>query len=330
MKRKRLKASEYIDGIISQNRVILSQAITVIESRNDQDIALGQEILAKIATLKQASSVRLGITGVPGVGKSTFINKFGKHITGLGLKLAVLSIDPSSQRSKGSILGDKTRMSELATDQLAFIRPSPSGNSLGGVANKTREAMILCEATGYDVIIIETVGVGQSETAVKNMVDFFLLLALAGGGDELQGIKRGIMEMADAIAINKADGDNIKAAKQAKREFQNALHLFPPSENNWIPKVLLCSAEVGSGLKEIWGLVKEFERLTTTNGSLAQNRIDQNIDWFYDLLKNQLIDNIYKDDQIKSMIDQSISDIKKQKTDPSSAVSQIIKSYTIH
>ncbi|MEQ3690211.1 MAG: methylmalonyl Co-A mutase-associated GTPase MeaB, partial [Flavobacterium sp.] len=239
-RRKQPSATELVDAILKGDKTALSRAITLVESTNVSHLEKATEVIQ--GCLPHANkSVRIGITGVPGVGKSTFIEAFGKHLTSLGKKVAVLAVDPSSSISHGSILGDKTRMEELVKDENAFIRPSASGDSLGGVARKTREAIILCEACGFDTIVIETVGVGQSETAVHSMVDFFLLLKIAGAGDELQGIKRGIMEMADAIVINKADGDNMAKAKLAKTEFNRALHMFPAKKSGWMPKVTTCS-----------------------------------------------------------------------------------------
>ena len=234
-------AEELITGILEGDKTALSRAITLVESTNPEHLEKANEVI-KGCLPHANNSIRIGITGVPGVGKSTFIEAFGTHLTSLGKKVAVLAVDPSSSISHGSILGDKTRMEELVKDKKAFIRPSASGGTLGGVARKTREAIILCEACGFDTIIIETVGVGQSETAVHSMVDFFLLLKISGAGDELQGIKRGIMEMTDTIVINKADGDNIVKAKLAKSEFNRALHLFPPKSSGWMPKVTTCSA----------------------------------------------------------------------------------------
>jgi LAO/AO transport system kinase len=245
---KRLPLVEYRNGILSGDRAILSRAITLVESSLDSDADLASQLVQEILP-KTGNSIRIGITGVPGVGKSTFIESFGKLLVDKGHQVAVLAVDPSSQKTKGSILGDKTRMDQLAADKRAFIRPSPTGTTLGGVSAKTREAMLLCEAAGFDVILIETVGVGQSETAVKGMVDFFLLLMLAGAGDELQGIKKGIMEMADALFINKAEGKNLLEAKKAKANYSNALHLFPLGENSWSPKVLLGSSVDGTGLE---------------------------------------------------------------------------------
>ena len=241
IRKKALSIDDYVEGILKGDINILSQAITLVESSKTEHQAVAQEVIKRCLP-SSGSSIRIGITGVPGAGKSTFIESFGKYLTGQGHKIAVLAIDPSSERSKGSILGDKTRMEELSCDPHAYIRPSPSAGSLGGVARKTREAMILCEVAGFDIILIETVGVGQSETAVHSMVDFFLLIQIAGAGDELQGIKRGIMEMADGIIINKADGNNISKAQLAKAQLQSALHLFPPHESGTEPKVLTCSA----------------------------------------------------------------------------------------
>jgi LAO/AO transport system kinase len=246
-----LTVNELAEGILAKKRVVLGQAITLIESQKKEDQENAKLLIEKILPFT-GKSIRIGITGAPGVGKSTFIETFGKYVTDNGKKIAVLAIDPSSSKSKGSILGDKTRMEELVKDENAYIRPSASGETLGGVARKTRETIILCEAAGFDTIIIETVGVGQSETAVHSMVDFFLLLKISGAGDELQGIKRGIMEMADAIVINKADGDNINKAKLAKTEFNRALHLFPAKKSGWIPSATTCSSYTKEGIPEVW------------------------------------------------------------------------------
>jgi LAO/AO transport system kinase len=274
-------ADSLAEGILQGNRMILSQAITVIESNLAADKKLSSVLLDKIIHAT-GNSLRIGITGVPGVGKSTFIEAFGEFITRQGKKLAVLTVDPSSQLTKGSILGDKTRMQELSKNPLAYIRPSPSGNTIGGVAQKTHEVMLLCEAAGYEVIIIETVGVGQSEVTVKNLADFFLLLMLAGAGDELQGIKKGITEIADAIVITKADGENIKNANSAKATYQQALHLKPESRSGWIPKVITSSAYTGSGIDEVWKMILLYKEQTTVNGFFAYKRSLQKIDWFED------------------------------------------------
>jgi LAO/AO transport system kinase len=285
-----LEVKDYVDGIKEGNRTILSKAITLIESALPKHQELAREIVEHCLPYS-GKSIRIGITGVPGVGKSTFIEALGKQLTQEGHKLAVLAIDPSSQRTKGSILGDKTRMADLAVDKNAFIRPSPSAGTLGGVARKTKEIIILCEAAGFDVIFIETVGVGQSETAVHSMVDFFLLLMLAGAGDELQGIKRGIMEMADAIIINKADGDNIKKAQLAKREYENALHLFPASSSGWIPKAGTCSAISTEGVEGVWEIIREYEDFTKANGHFSKKRQEQEIKIMFETIKESLNDS---------------------------------------
>lgn len=295
---KRLSLDEYINGILAGNRVILSRAITLIESQLPQDKALAQNLLEALLSYT-GKSVRIGITGVPGVGKSTFIEVFGKNITAQNKKIAVLAIDPTSQITKGSIMGDKTRMEELAHDPLAYIRPSPAGNSLGGVANKTRETILLCEAAGYEVIIVETVGVGQSETLVKGMVDFFLLLMLAGAGDELQGIKRGIIEMADAIAITKTDGDNQQASKNARLEYLHALHLYPAAINNWQTPVLTCSALTNVGIVEIWDTMQEYVLKMQSSGFWEQNRQKQNIEWLYSFIRQALEDEFFNNPVVK-------------------------------
>lgn len=282
-----LDAGAYVKGILNGDRSLLGQAITIIESALPEHQGLARDII-KGSLPHAGKSIRIGITGVPGVGKSTFIESLGTLITASGKKLAVLAIDPSSNRSGGSILGDKTRMEDLAADKNAFIRPSPAGGSLGGVARKTREAIVLCEAGGYDVIFIETVGVGQSETTVHSMVDFFLLLMLAGAGDELQGIKRGIMEMADLIAITKADGTNREKAERAGTEYQNALHLFPPSESGWTPRVLTCSALVQTGIGDIWQSIEEYVSFTSGNGYFRQNRSHQAKYWMYEFIHESL------------------------------------------
>ncbi len=298
---KRLSADEYIQGILTGDRVILSRAITLIESQLAKDKSLAQEVLEKILPFA-GKSIRIGITGVPGVGKSTFIEAFGKHITTQNKKIAVLAIDPSSQRTSGSIMGDKTRMEELAHESNAYIRPSPSGNSLGGVANKTRETMLLCEAAGFEVIIVETVGVGQSETVVKGMVDFFLLLMLSGAGDELQGIKRGIMEMADAVVITKSDGDNLQKAKNARMEYVHALHLYPPTQNNWYPPVLTCSALEKTGLSEIWEMILDFTAKMQENSFWESNRQEQNLTWMYSYIRQTLESQFFDNQAVKNTI----------------------------
>ncbi|PTN08728.1 methylmalonyl Co-A mutase-associated GTPase MeaB [Mangrovibacterium marinum] len=301
-KRKQpLTVDQYVDGILQGNRTILSKAVTLVESNKPEHQQIAQEIILKCLP-HSGRSIRIGITGVPGVGKSTFIESTGKYITSLGHKLAVLAIDPSSERSKGSILGDKTRMEELSIDPNAYIRPSPSAGSLGGVARKTRETIILCEAAGFDVIFIETVGVGQSETVVHSMVDFFLLLMLSGAGDELQGIKRGIMEMADAITINKADGDNVDRAEMARVQYMNALQLFPPTDSGWKPKVLTCSAFRKIGLDKIWQTINDYMSHVNENQYFQHKRNEQSKFWMYETINDQLKSNFYQNPQIKKLL----------------------------
>ena len=300
-KRKILSADDYVHGILEGNITLLSQAVTLVESNKPEHQKVAQEIIIKCLP-HAGKSIRLGITGVPGAGKSTFIESLGKMITGEGGKLAVLAIDPSSERSKGSILGDKTRMEELSSDPNAYIRPSPAAGSLGGVARKTREIIILCEAAGFNTIFIETVGVGQSETAVHSMVDFFLLLQIAGAGDELQGIKRGIMEMADTIIINKADGDNNEKAQLAAAQFRSALHLFPPAGSGWSPRVLTCSALENKGIQEIWGTVNEYIRSTKENNYFSIRRNDQAKFWMYETINETLRNNFYRNTLVRSNI----------------------------
>jgi LAO/AO transport system kinase len=310
---KRLSIKEYQQGILSGNRMILSRAITLIESNLAEDKTLAQSVLESILP-HTGGSIRIGITGVPGVGKSTFIETFGKYLTQQNKRVAVLAIDPSSQLTKGSILGDKTRMDELSREPLAYIRPSPTGASLGGVTHKTRETMLLCEAAGFEVIIIETVGVGQSETFVHGMVDFFLLLMLAGAGDELQGIKKGIVEMADLIAITKADSGNEQLAKIAQREYQNALHLFPADGSGWFPEVVTCSATERTGIAEIWELVEKQREILSKNGKFTENRQKQNLAWMHDFIKQSLTETFYQNPHITtkiSTLQEAVSEGKK-------------------
>src|SRR5690554_2418684 len=285
-KRKNLSVDQYVEGILAGDITLLSRAVTLVESSLPQHQEMAQEIITQCLP-HAGRSVRLGITGVPGAGKSTFIEAMGTHLIEQGKKLAVLAIDPSSERTKGSILGDKTRMEELSTDSNAYIRPSPSAGSLGGVARKTRETIILCEAAGYDVVFIETVGVGQSETAVHSMVDFFLLLMITGAGDELQGIKRGIMEMADSIAITKADHDNIQRANMARQEYQTALGLFPPHPSGVKQKVLTCSALEKNGLLDIWKHIEEYISTTRMSGFFEEKRNEQAKYWMFESIHEQ-------------------------------------------
>ena len=277
--------------------VALSSGITLIESQLPEHRVQANELIQKCLPLS-GNSIRIGITGVPGVGKSTFIEHFGGLFTEVGKKVAVLAVDPSSAVSRGSILGDKTRMNELAVNPNVFIRPSPAGDTLGGVARKTRESILLCEAAGYSVILVETVGVGQSEVMVKSMVDFFLLLMLSGAGDELQGIKKGIMEMADALAITKADGDNIRKAELAANEYKNALHLFPPNQNDWIPKVFTCSALDGNNMNEAKAIIESFENHVRVNGSFEQNRREQDKRWLRETLEELILSGFFSNPEL--------------------------------
>ncbi|RZJ71281.1 methylmalonyl Co-A mutase-associated GTPase MeaB [Flavobacterium sp.] len=301
-RQQQVSANELVSGIFAQNITSLSRAITLVESTNPEHQKKAAEVVSACIT-KANNSVRIGITGVPGVGKSTFIEAFGKYLTGIGKKVAVLAVDPSSSLSHGSILGDKTRMEELVKDENAYIRPSASGETLGGVARKTRETITLCEAFGFDTIIIETVGVGQSETAVHGMTDFFLLLQISGAGDELQGIKRGIMEMADAIVISKADGDNVNKARLAKTEFGRALHFFPEKVSGWMPKATTCSAITKEGIPEVWEIISAYLNLTKENGFFAKRRSEQNLDWMFEAVNEQLKMRFYSDPDIAALVE---------------------------
>ena len=321
-KKVELTVDDYVKGILDGDRTILSRAITMIESENPTHIAMAQDIIERCLP-HSGNSLRIGITGVPGVGKSTFIESFGGMLTAQGHKLAVLAIDPSSERTKGSILGDKTRMETLSVDPNAFIRPSPSGSALGGVARKTRESIILCEAAGFDTIIVETVGVGQSETVVKSMVDFFLLLMLAGAGDELQGIKRGLMEMADALVINKADGDNLPKAKGAASQYRAALKLFPKSDNGWDVPVEVCSARECFALDKVWQIIQDFVTLTKGNGSFDRTRNEQLINIFYHWIEYTLHNRFYNNEATQSKIDELIPRIQSKQISPYMAAAKL-------
>jgi LAO/AO transport system kinase len=299
-KKKRYSVEAFVEGIVSGNMTILSQAITMVESSLPQHYDQAQYILERCLPFG-SESLRIGVTGVPGAGKSTFIETFGLYLTDMGRKLAVLTIDPSSTNTKGSILGDKTRMEQLSVHPNAYIRPSPSAGTLGGVARKTRETIILCEAAGFDTILVETVGVGQSETAVHSMVDVFLLLMLAGAGDELQGIKRGIMEMADIIAITKADGANKLVADGAKVSYQNALQLFHMSPSGWKPRVLTCSAHKNSGIKELWETINDYHNFTKKSGYFDEFRKQQTVIRMNDTILEYLKNTFYNNDDIKSL-----------------------------
>jgi LAO/AO transport system kinase len=310
---------ELAQQIIEGNRTALGQGITLLESTLPEHEQKSQELL-KLCLPQSGESIRVGVTGVPGVGKSTFIEAFGKLITGQGKKIAVLAIDPTSERTHGSILGDKSRMHELAADENAFIRPSPSSGVLGGVANKTRESIILCEAAGFDIILIETVGVGQSETTVSNLVDFFLLLMLAGAGDELQGIKRGIMELADALIITKSDGDNSIKAKNSAMEYKRALHFFPEKKNGWIPQVSTCSALDKTGLDTIWKLIEKHNNQMQANSYFIDNRNKQNNYWLHHIIKHELGNKKYQ----QLIADNSLTDLE-QNLEKGSSIYEVLK-----
>ena len=325
-RKKQPTSKELIEGILNGNINALSRAITLVESTNVSHLERANEVVN--ASLPHANkSIRIGITGVPGVGKSTFIEAFGKYLTGLGRKVAVLAVDPSSTISHGSILGDKTRMEELVKDKNAYIRPSASGETLGGVARKTRETITLCEACGFDTIIIETVGVGQSETAVHSMVDFFLLLKIAGAGDELQGIKRGIMEMADAIVINKADGDNISKTKLAKVEFGRALHLFPAKKSGWIPTTSTCSSITREGISEVWETINQFVTQTKTNNFFFDKRKDQNHYWMLETINEQLKTNFFNHPEIEKLLEENKKAVQNDEISPFEAAQLLLEKY---
>ena len=325
-RKKQPSTNELVDGILAGNVTALSRAITLVESTSTLHLEKANEVIN--ACLPHANkSIRIGITGVPGVGKSTFIEAFGKHLTRLGKKVAVLAVDPSSTISHGSILGDKTRMEELVKDPNAYIRPSASGETLGGVARKTRETIILCEAAGFDVIIIETVGVGQSETAVHSMVDFFLLLKIAGAGDELQGIKRGIMEMADAIVINKADGDNVRKANLAKTEFNRALHLFPAKKSGWMPTTATCSAISHDGISDVWQTIEKYCQLTHDNHYFFEKRKDQNQYWMLETINEQLKTHFYTHSEIKNLLDENKKAVQNDEISPFAAATLLLNAY---
>lgn len=325
-RKNKFSEKELLDQLLGGNKTALGRAITLVES-NQQKHQEQAEFIIEGALPHSKKSIRIGITGVPGVGKSTFIESFGSYLVSRGKKVAVLAVDPSSSLSKGSIMGDKTRMENLVKEENAFVRPSPAGDSLGGVARKTRESIILCEAAGFDVILIETVGVGQSETKVHSMTDFFLLLKLSGAGDELQGIKRGIMEMADAIIINKADGENLKAAREAKTEFKRALKLYPPKENQWLPKVLLCSALENSGISETWKMIENYEALVKENGYFEQNRIGQNKFWLLQSIDEHLKNRFYQHPEMKKALKTQLEAIAKNQTTPFTAANFLIKKF---
>ncbi len=325
-KKERLSVEKIFKGIRNGDRSMLSRGITLIESNLTIDKNEAAELI-KLCLPHSGKSIRIGITGVPGVGKSTFIETFGLNLIAQNKKVAVLAIDPSSTRTKGSILGDKTRMEILSTNHNAYIRPSASMGSLGGVARATREALILCEAAGFDIIMIETVGVGQSETAVSQFVDFFLLLMLAGGGDELQGIKRGIMEMADLIVINKADGDNINRAKQSATEYKNALHLFPSLPNKWIPDVLIASAIKNTGVEQVWEKIEQFVSLTNSNGWFLKNRHEQSLGILKNSIDETLRSDFYNNEKTDELLKELELKVLNDQMNPYEAAEELLKDY---
>lgn len=325
-RRRKITADELLTGIGSGDISSLSRAITLVESNNPEHSGIAAAVISGCLP-KSGNSIRIGITGVPGVGKSTFIEAFGKYLTGIGKKVAVLAVDPSSSLSRGSILGDKTRMEELVKDENAFIRPSASGETLGGVSRSTKETIVLCESFGFDVILVETVGVGQSETAVHEMTDFFLLLKIAGAGDELQGIKRGIMEMADLIVINKADGDNIKKAKAAKLEFQRALHFFPPHPSGHDPKALTASAVTKDGIEEIWKVISDYMELTNANGYFESNRQRQQLSWLDQSLNELLLRQFHSDPELSKTLDTLKTEIIENQISPFEAASRLVEKF---
>ena len=326
IKRRRLSSNQYLEGILRGDISVLGQAVTLVESSLPKDQEVAQLLIEKCLPYA-GKSIRIGITGVPGAGKSTFIEALGMHILQNGHKLAVLAIDPSSERTKGSILGDKTRMEELSVAKNAFIRPSPSAGSLGGVARKTRESIVLCEAAGFDTVFVETVGVGQSETAVHSMVDFFLLIQLAGTGDELQGIKRGIMEMADGIAINKSDGSNIDKSNLARQQYKNALHLFPMGESGWSPEVITCSSIEKNGISEVWQMVLNYIDFVKENSFFEKKRTYQSKYWMYESINEKLKSSFYNNQIIQGLLLEAEQRVLRNEQSSFIAANQLLDIY---
>ena len=323
-----LSPQQYLDGILRGDRTILAQAITLVESSRAKDRQLAERIIEDCLP-HSGQSIRVGITGVPGAGKSSVIEALGTYlISEYGQKIAVLAIDPSSQISGGSILCDKTRMSSLSSSDMAFIRPTPSRGSLGGVAQRTREVMLLCEAAGFETILVETVGVGQSETAVHDMVDFFLLLTLAGAGDELQGMKRGVMELADLVAVNKADGTNLKAAERARSEAQNALHYFPGSQSGWTPRAVTCSAQTGNGVPELWNAVLEYTAMTKANGWFSGTRRDQTQKWMHEIIQQGLRQRFESHAAIRERMKALEQEVLEGRTTSFRAARELLETYS--
>ena len=318
-----MEIQEFIDGVLAQNRRIVAKTITLIESSLPAHQEKAKTIVDTLLPYA-GNAVRIGITGVPGVGKSTYIESFGLQLVDQGHQVAVLAVDPSSSKSGGSIMGDKTRMERLSLEQRAFIRPSPSGGTLGGVARRTRETIVVCEAAGFDVIIVETVGVGQSETTVASMVDFFLVLMLAGAGDELQGIKKGVLELADAIAINKADGNNIGNAAKAKIEYEKALNLLTPSSKIWSPPVLTCSALTMDGIDDIWQTILDYKEKLETSGELMAKRKRQALDWLWALVEEGLRERFYRNSDVEKSLAEIVAAVEKGETAPTAAAQRLL------
>lgn len=323
---KDLTVDDYVNGILNKDRTLFARAITLVESNSIHHIELAQEVIKRILP-NTGKSIRIGITGVPGAGKSTFIESFGLYLISLGYRVAVLAIDPSSTISKGSVLGDKTRMEMLSRVEEAFIRPSPSGGTLGGVTRKTRETMLLCEAAGYDVILIETVGVGQNEVSVRSMVDFFLLILISGAGDELQGIKKGIIELSDAIIVNKADGDNVIHAKAAASEYNMALHYLAPSSFGWKTQSYICSAKEKTGIDNIWKIIKKFEDITKKNGFFEERRQSQMLEWLHSMLEEHILNDFFNHPAVKSYLPYITSEIISGNLPTTAAVHKVLENY---
>lgn len=322
----KLSVDDYVNGILDHNLSIFSKAITLVESNSQAHLELAQKVIKKILP-HTGKSIRIGITGLPGAGKSTFIEYFGSYLCDLGLKVAVLAIDPSSKLTKGSILGDKTRMEKLSRQPNAFIRPSPSGGTLGGVSRKTRETILVSEASGYDVILVETVGIGQSETTVRSMVDFFLLVLLPGAGDELQGIKKGSVELADALVINKADGENIQRAKLTASQYRNSIHYLQPYTEGWEAKVLTCSALTGYNIDKIWELINEYITFLKDKNLFQKRRNQQVLEWVHSIIQEELIQNFYNNNNVKNIIEEVEPRVLGGDITPTIAVSDLLNAY---
>ncbi|WP_035179807.1 methylmalonyl Co-A mutase-associated GTPase MeaB [Alkalihalobacterium bogoriense] len=325
-RRKQLTVDDYVDGVLSQNRAIVAQAITLVESQSQKHTEIAQQVLTKLSP-HTGQSIRIGFTGVPGAGKSTLIESFGTMLCERGHRVAVLAVDPSSTLTRGSILGDKTRMDQLSRHPNGYVRPSPSSGTLGGVARKSRETMLICEAAGYDVIIVETVGVGQSEITVRSMVDFFLVMTLTGAGDELQGMKKGILELADAIVINKADGANKQAAQMVKTEFNRLLHFLPQVTEGWETKAYTVSALTHEGVPELWELILEFKEKGEEKGFFQTRRTNQSEDWVKALIEEQLIQRFYQHPQVKTLWPQLKEQMKNGETTPTVVATTLLDEY---